>query len=498
MGLTNWLMNSLSNSSSPEITQKIVVWGLCFSALSGGILWIWKSPRLLKTILWTQLVWDLLATTSLVVETGGISSGFILVYCLFILLATILLRVEGAIASAVLACGMLLCLGLRAHGWELFAQVSLAMKFLFVISALSFVGATMAFFARNRQRLSESLEKTQHQLEDLSSIYSEIVEHSPSGILVASLKSGRIEFVNPTGVKISGKSWRGELLDSTPWRALVESRERFERQINLPSGQKVIGYHCTELPGGLVLVVFQDLSEVRRLEGQVRLNEKLASVGQLAAGIAHEIRNPLASLSGSIQLMQGELPQDSVHKKLITIVLRETDRLDNLIRNFLNYAKPATLQLENVDVASTLKDVIELIAQKEGVRTRFDIQVSKPMIVKCDPASLRQIFWNLILNAVDAMQGGGRVVIMIDQRDRDAVVSILDEGPGVSPDLRSKIFDPFFTTKKDGTGLGLAMVFQMVRAHGGRLGVEEAPAGGAKFWVELPIKGPEEDEQKVA
>jgi two-component system sensor histidine kinase PilS (NtrC family) len=221
-----------------------------------------------------------------------------------------------------------------------------------------------------------------------------------------------------------------------------------------------------------------------------------ATVGQLAAGIAHEIRNPLASLSGSIQLMKGELTPSETTDKLMTIILRETDRLDHLLQNFLNYAKPSSLYLQHIRLCDLCNEVVSLIKNSPELKARdveIEVKINSNLEAECDPKQLRQIFWNLLNNSVQAIIGKGRIKISAEEIQNDGHPAILfsveDNGTGISKTALNKIFDPFYTTKATGTGLGLALVYQMVKTHGGRVGVESDEGKGTRIWFEFPKNG---------
>jgi two-component system sensor histidine kinase PilS (NtrC family) len=223
------------------------------------------------------------------------------------------------------------------------------------------------------------------------------------------------------------------------------------------------------------------------------LQERLATVGQLAAGIAHEIRNPLASLSGSIQLLKSESQLSPQSDKLMRIVLRETDRLDHLASSFLTYAKPSELSLEEVNLAKVFEEVVALVKNSKDFnhhKVQLGIQVDPSLQCKCDPRQLRQILWNLILNAIQAISTHGEVMISAFQDDEKIKISVKDSGEGISEEVKKRVFDPFYTTKAGGSGLGLALVYQMVKNHGGTLGVESRVGEGSLFWFELFREGP--------
>lgn len=486
-------------------TVRILVSGLCFSVLS-GIAYFKIPTRWVYGLVWAQVVWDIGTTSYLVSETGGLSSGFILQYSIYILLSTILLLSRGALVSSILSGLGYLAVALWSSGWEAILDPHQLSRLLFGISTLSFVGGALAYFARYRERLAATLEATKEQYRDLSDLHSAIIEHSPSGLLCIERESGLVKVMNQSAQRILGRHWLGRSLQGSSLQGFMNTGEdRVEGAMTIDGVEKVIGSQTSALPNGDLLVVFQDLTEIRSLESAMRLKEKLASVGQLAAGIAHEIRNPLASLSGSIQLLKNEMPAESGSERLMKIVLRETDRLDALIRNFLIYAKPSELQLDDVHVLKVVDEILELLKNqklKPLDRVQLRTTISENLSIRCDGTQLKQILWNLVLNAVDAVKGDGNIEIKGEEFSKAGEpmvrLTISDSGEGIPEGIRSRIFDPFFTTKADGTGLGLSLVYQMVKAHGGQVGVESDLGKGTKFWIEFFVKGPKTAERHAA
>jgi two-component system sensor histidine kinase PilS (NtrC family) len=236
------------------------------------------------------------------------------------------------------------------------------------------------------------------------------------------------------------------------------------------------------------IVNFQDLTELRRLEQQTRLQERLVTVGQLAAGIAHEIRNPLASISGSIELLK-QAPQSSEDDRtLMTIVNREISRLNGLIGDLLDYANPRPPRPVDFDLGLLVEETLQVA---RGDQAFGDVEVTahvdKPLSITADPAKLRQVLWNLVRNAADAASAGGKHVKGVARAPNDDVIlEVSDDGPGIPPAQLERIFDPFYTTKDKGTGLGLATSHAVVAEHGGRIDVVSEVGNGTKMVVTVP------------
>jgi two-component system sensor histidine kinase PilS (NtrC family) len=240
-------------------------------------------------------------------------------------------------------------------------------------------------------------------------------------------------------------------------------------------------------------VIFQDLTKLREMEAAVQRAERLADLGRLSAALAHEIRNPLASMTGSIELLHERPGLGGEDRRLMEIVLREASRLDQLVSQFLAFARPAPLVRRRVDLAELLEETLAVFVHDPlAGRLRIDREAS-PAAVEGDPDQLRQVLWNLLANASQAMAGEGapargeriRVACGADP-EGGGWLEVEDDGPGMAPRVRERLFLPFFTTKPSGTGLGLATVHRIVDAHGGAISVESAPGRGARFRVRLP------------
>ncbi|MFH1980573.1 MAG: ATP-binding protein [Pseudomonadota bacterium] len=240
------------------------------------------------------------------------------------------------------------------------------------------------------------------------------------------------------------------------------------------------------LSGVLAEQAKQSQSELRALETHLKRVEKLASMGEIAAGMAHEIKNPLASLAGAIQLLQSDLPYNPQHHKLMQIVTRETARLSDLISNFLMFARPPTGSRRAVNLSETVMEIVTLF-EKDASRTALisiETSLENNLWIEIDPVHFRQVFWNLLLNAAEAIEGTGRVVVKVAaRRNSQVVLQVIDDGYGIAPEHAQHIFTPFFTTKPRGTGLGLSMVHSILESYDSRIDVDSEPGSGTVFTV---------------
>jgi two-component system sensor histidine kinase PilS (NtrC family) len=225
-------------------------------------------------------------------------------------------------------------------------------------------------------------------------------------------------------------------------------------------------------------------AELVAMEAHLDRVQNLAQIGEMAAGLAHEIKNPLASLSGAIQILKGELEQDADNMRLMHIVLRETDRLSSLVNNFLTFARPSEGQAKTVDLSAALAEIVTLLEKDGSIDQRIKVSLTTldAAYIQIDPLQLRQVVWNLLLNGVEAIDGEGALDISVKKiKNRWITVEIADNGCGMNDKTVQAIFNPFFTTKPDGTGLGLSIVYRILETYGSRLDVKSTPGQGSVF-----------------
>jgi two-component system sensor histidine kinase PilS (NtrC family) len=255
---------------------------------------------------------------------------------------------------------------------------------------------------------------------------------------------------------------------------------------------------------GLILI-FQDLTEFRQMQEQVRRMDRLAVAGELAAGIAHEIKNPLASLSGSIQMLRDEVDFGPMQQRLMDITMREAERLNGLVNEFLLFSRPEKAVDQSVEVNKVIKDTLEMLKNSPELSRpiRIEKSLTDNLWVHIDAQRLQQVIWNLVLNAVQEMTNSGRLTIATAIRTNRsgaeierklAEISIADTGPGILPENQGKVFDPFFTTKDQGTGLGLTIVHRIVEDYDGEIFMESDGRSGTIFTLHFPLaeESPEE------
>ncbi len=376
-----------------------------------------------------------------------------------------------------------------------------------VMLLLGFAGFLTLFWAQN-YKIADRL------LQDTSAFAYEVVSHLPLG-LVAVGREGQVEFLNGAAEKIVGVSLddvRGkkpEAFFPALWTAVRDDLENgntvVERELEceFPGGRRVpLAISATRIlnkEGEFVgdVVLFRDLGEVRRLQEEVRRSEKLAALGGLAAGVAHEIRNPLSSIKGFATFFMGRFDENTEERKAAEIMIREVERLNRVISELLEFARPSELKVRETDIGEVLKHSLRLVeedARSKGVVTEFvgTNHVPKALI---DPDRFFQVLLNLYLNAIEAMEEGGRLRVGVSGTDDGKIeIEVTDTGKGIDRVDISRIFDPYFTTKSKGTGLGLAIVHKIVEAHGGEIRVTSTRGVGTTFFITIPAVGRGEHE----
>jgi two-component system sensor histidine kinase PilS (NtrC family) len=367
------------------------------------------------------------------------------------------------------------------------------------------VALTGSYFSRSLRSAGERLEEAAEQVADLRELNQVIVSSIHSGLLTAD-PAGRVLYVNPYGESILGRKGaevRGKTVEQvfgssaldplslrarTPVRGLVRLDLSYER----PDGALLtLGVSASPLAtgGGGQLLVFQDLTEIRRLEQEVRLKEELAAVGEMAAYLAHEIRNPLGSISGSAQVLLAEPSQSPEHERLLDIIRRESKRLSQTLEQFLFQVHPARHSLEPVDLGPVISEAVMLLRNGSDVGANHVVEFrvdAGPHICLADRDRILQVFWNLARNGLEAMPAGGVLWIALVRHRDEVVLSIRDEGRGIDGKEQRRIFEPFRSGTAGGTGLGLSIVYRIVKEHSGDITLRSAPRQGTEVQVRLP------------
>jgi two-component system sensor histidine kinase PilS (NtrC family) len=468
-------------------------------SLAYGALAAWsQSPRLHLF----ELVGDALLVSGFVYCSGGVRSIFGFLFLVWIVYAALTLGSRGAMLAC--ACAVVAYSAVvwgPVAGWLPAFDVS-------TISdrheaGMSVAAHALAFLAVAvlARRLASEIQAGRRELHELGEIHRRIVDSVSSGLLTVS-RGGEISSFNREAERITGwpaSAALGERLERLfPALGSIEaagSQERLQVRFESRDGRRLhLGMSVSGLrdPAGRAdgaILIFQDLTRVVEMEEELRRSERLVAVGQLATGLAHEIRNPLASLSGAIELLTSDLPSgDRNSETLALIVKRETSRLNRLVSDFLTYARPGPGRFEPVELARLFEELRALMKTDDGCAVELDIEVPNGLCALGNSDQLRQVFWNLVLNAAQSepVDGVVRVRASKGADPRGLEICVEDRGCGFEPEALERIYEPFFTTKPKGTGLGLATVQRVVEAHGGRIAVASESGKGTTVRVFLP------------
>jgi len=474
-----------------------------------------------------QLAGDALTVSAFIYFTGGITSFFSSLYVLPIVAAsTVQFRRGGllvATLSALVYGGLVLAQYLAASGLlqnSLLAAEAVALpprsvaQYTVALNLFGFfaVAVLSGSLAERLRSAGARLEQASTEIAGLQALNQHVIDSLPSGLATTDMAQ-RILTFNHAAESITGLSSQSAV--GRPLAEILQLPAQFvvdvERGWNGAGvrrlewwystadgrGEIEVGLSATHLetPGGRAgfLVTFQDVTDIKKLERDARIQQRLAAVGEMAAGIAHEIRNPLASMSGSIQILRQELPLSTEQAQLMDIVLRESERLNTTIRSFLAYARPQRFAIARIDVRRALNDTALLLRNSAEVSEGHAIDVDVPsgeLWYEADEGQVRQIVWNLATNGLRAMPEGGRLRLAaaLEPSSEGVVITVRDEGIGMAPEELDGLFQPFRGSFTRGSGLGLAIVHRIVTDYHGEIQVNSRPGAGTTVSVRLPAR----------
>lgn len=467
-----------------------------------------------------QIGVDLLLITVLVHATGGVQSAFTILFMIQIIAVALLPERYGA-AYVAAACAVLVTVvalagyfkllptvpGQGVMPWEL-APFDMLFRLVLNVAAIATMGALGLNLSGQAQRAGERLARHEQYAEDLASLHQNTIRCLSSGLVTVNTK-GRITSINEAACEILGLSQKSAL--GAPLTARIPGLERLfaeagpvgtvrrhETDCVRPDGAiRNLGISATPLSdhtGAIIgrVLHFQDLTELRRMQGQVERSERLASIGRLAAGIAHEIRNPLASISGSVEMLRHVPEADDESKQLVDIAVREVDRLNRLITELLDYARPHAEERHPIDLGELANEIAKVFeCERREAEVHVEVQADPDTGIEGAAGQVRQVVWNLLRNAAEAMPQGGTVKLRVFQQHfgtaaSATVLAVEDSGVGIKAEDLRHIFEPFFSTKRGGTGLGLATVARIVEDHRGHIEIESNPGRGTEFLLRFP------------
>jgi len=459
-----------------------------------------------------QIALDLGVITGIVYASGAQDSYFISLYLLAILMGSILFSRRGTFLVAAFSFVLLACITEITY-YGIIPQTAISTPSpraleswlgsnLFAFFAVAYLGSLLA---QTIQTKGVELERKSEALKDLQAFNNDIIESMRGGLLTVDLE-GRILLINRSGAEITGHGFgllRGEnVADVFPgfWPVEMDERGnpralRKEVAIRTPAGAtRFLGISISPLRTGQnqasgFVFNFQDLTELKRLEHEVLTKERMAALGRLSAAIAHEIRQPLTAMTGALKELARFAPLEDDDKKLVQIVSRESQRLNQIITEFLDYSREKSYAFTDVDMLSVIEETLVLIERNTVASGKIRIErhfSQRPLRARADRDAMKQVFWNLCNNALRAMPDGGVLSVHAEAVQNSVRISIRDTGRGMEPGASARIFEPFQSAFPGGTGLGLAIVYQILQAHRGRIHVETGLGSGAEFIVDLP------------
>ncbi len=452
------------------------------------LLSVWQEHRLQASL---QVLTDLILVSLVIHETGGWDSSLNFLYPLVIIVASVLLQRKWAQLVAAFAF-ILYVTVLELNYYGVVPSYCTTHPGLKALQAIIFVNLfaflTIAYLAglltAKLRQVGVQLKDASGALESLQALHENIVHSISSGLITTGL-DGRITLINASAQRLLERNPL-DLLGTPVIQLFLDPLPTIESQTlhgevrcDAPNRfRKTLRVRVTALTiperGDIGYVyVFDDLTEIRRLEREVRMQDRLAAVGRLAAAIAHEIRNPLTSIAGSVSMLSGVPEMNEDHRRLLDIVTRESQRLNGIITDFLAYSRTKQYHFDRVDLIQLVEDTLTLMdhrmtAEKTGIRIERNFAVEHAWVM-ADGDKLKQVFWNLCENAVRAMKDGGRLTASVEALNDEWQISFADTGTGMTPQQVEKIFEPFQSNFEGGTGLGLAIVYQIIQAHEGKV-----------------------------
>ncbi len=465
----------------------------------------------LKYLYIAQSVTDVFLAETLIILTGGIESWFSLTLFIITIGSSILVGKRWGMATATLG-GLLYGVLIDLQYYRVikvpYTAVLSAQSFIYNIflniSGLYLTALLMGYMISRLEKTSESLKRKDHDLIELSRFHSEVVENVPSGLFTTDIY-GNITFINRAGLRILGRD-RSQIIGQRvttvfPFLTIPLPRGRINGRIEDQDGSvRYIGMNVSEYINSLgqsigFIGTFQDVTQIVEMERQIKTREKLSAIGELAASIAHEIRNPLGSIKNSIEMLKDRTLPEELKDKLMNIAITEMERLNKIITDFLSYSRPRPPVKKEFSLSGLVRDMVQAFGMTEE-KIRVEASIEEGIQIKADEEMLRQAIWNLLKNAKEAVMersnGEPGIEVFLRRTSANTVsLTVSDNGPGIEDEIRKKIFFPFFSTKKQGTGLGLALVDRIIQEHNGKITVTSEKGKGTSFIISLPLDSDE-------
>jgi two-component system, NtrC family, sensor histidine kinase PilS len=524
-------METLSAISASTLFKTILLTYI----LSIVYLFLLKYVHNLFWNIYTQSLCDVVLITGMVYATGGIHSIYSVFYPLVIIYSVLFLGRRGGLVIAS-AAGIFygLFADLEFYGviYPIFSMPdkdsfpNAAYVFTRIIThiiSFYFITFLTSFVVEQEKKARTLLAEKQNAFDQLDLLHQSIIESVDTGILTVNLR-GEIKSFNRAASEITGFSFHeveNRLIsmvfpDFPPFpKENIDGyqqavRIRFEATLNTSDGRSLsLGGALSPLrdPQGFTIggiIVFQDLTEIFKMRESLEKSRRLAFIGEMAAGLAHEIRNPLASMSGSIQMLSQDLSHNETHRKLMQIILRGKDQLESFLKDFLMMARPSPGVREEIDLREIILDVLDSLHfvpdWHEPIKIDMHLK-DDPLFIYANRMEIRQVLWNVILNAIQAMSEGGVLTVEVESRyngEQDGVeIKIHDTGFGIEKSRLQKIFEPFYTTRDTGTGLGLAVVSRILEGYKGKIDIRSEEGKGTSCTIWLPCRTFPADENRT-
>jgi two-component system, NtrC family, sensor histidine kinase PilS len=485
-----WSRGPTESIAVRDLSAFVVIGIVYFLTLVTGLLA--RNNRLNRASAWLQVLFDTVLASSVVALTGGLDSPLGLTFALATIGSGLLFGRTGALVGFVVSMLAFVLTALVATPTPRTFSQSVA-----EISTQGFAQVLIAilsgYLAEQLLRTGGALTAREQDLRELTELQNRIVNAMPSGLVTCD-EQYRVTYLNPAAQNILGTdlSVTGEHVEQhLPGFSLLRGVRRGELKVTTPKGERILGLSLTGLDSTSesTLAVFQDLTELRKLESDLERIDRFANLGKVSAQLAHEIRNPLASIRGSAQLVQGDMPAGSDGERLISLIVKEADRLAELVEGYLKLARPPPPRVAPERLDLIVRETLDML------RTDIDlarVQISQDLsqlVAAVDASQLKQIVLNLLRNALAATSGLGPIRVTLQPEGSHAVLSVWDAGGGIAPENLGRIFEPFFTTRVEGTGLGLSTVQSIVQSHGGTISVTSNRIDGTNFRIALKIEG---------
>lgn len=508
----------LKGTVSASVTLQYFLYIIIAATYLLSILYVFMS-RIVRSIafnVYVQSVVDVLLITALVFVTGGIDSMYATLYPLVIIYSVLFIEKRGGILVATL-CSVLygLLLEMEFFGFisPLYTEIrpyafsagSVFSRILANVVSFYIIAFLASFVVEQEKRMRALLSERESAFDNLDLLHRSIIESVNSGIITTDL-AGNIKSFNKAAEFICSRSLSG--YKDRPMNSLFpDITERMNREVKNFEfiymtedwGKMILGFSVHPLvdsSGSEIgsILIFEDLTTIKEMEHEVERNKRLALIGEMTAVLAHELRTPLATIGGSVELLRRDLRLDGTDRRLMDIILRGKDQVEGLIRDFLLLARPQEGNYREIDIREMLNNIVESVQVNPEWSDDITIACSfaESNTLWGNQLEIRQALWNLVINSIQALRDGGtlslKTEIIADARDRELLeISVTDTGCGIEEEHMDRILEPFFTTKEMGTGLGLAIVNRVVKSHGGTFTVMSRPNEGTWCSILLPL-----------